>query len=101
MPLTWATAALYFVNIAGTEGLEPSTTELETGMLPLHYVPIQWTLSVPTRDLKLFRLACAPATPKVHLFALLLLDVTVLAAQLIDFLPVFDPLVQGSLRMTV
>lgn len=27
----------------------------------------QWTLAVPTRVLKLFRLTCAPATPKVHL----------------------------------
>lgn len=70
-------------------------------MLPLHYVPIQWTLSVPTRVLKLFRLTCAPATPKVHLLLLVLLDVSMLAAQFIDFLLVLDSLVQGTLRMTV
>ena len=27
--------------MAGAEGLEPSTTVLETGMLPLHYAPIK------------------------------------------------------------
>ena len=28
--------------MAGAEGLEPSTTVLETGMLPLHYAPIKF-----------------------------------------------------------
>ena len=32
--------------LAGAEGLEPSRTVLETGMLPLHYAPILnwWTI---------------------------------------------------------
>ncbi len=28
-----------FLSMAGVEGLEPSKTVLETGMLPLHYTP--------------------------------------------------------------
>lgn len=33
----------------------------------------QWTLAVPTRVLELFRLSCAPATPKVHFARVFLL----------------------------
>ena len=36
--LTFVSALLFVM--AGAEGLEPSTTVLETGMLPLHYAPI-------------------------------------------------------------
>ena len=35
-------AAKRLLLLAGAEGLEPSTTVLETGMLPLHYAPIQF-----------------------------------------------------------
>ena len=35
-------AAKWLLLLAGAEGLEPSTTVLETGMLPLHYAPIQF-----------------------------------------------------------
>ena len=38
--LTFVSALLFVM--AGAEGLEPSTTVLETGMLPLHYAPIQF-----------------------------------------------------------
>lgn len=31
----------WFFALAGVEGLEPSRTVLETGMLPLHYAPIK------------------------------------------------------------
>ena len=34
------TDAFASVFLAGAEGLEPSRTVLETGMLPLHYTPM-------------------------------------------------------------
>ena len=34
-----ATKKSLFILVAGVEGLEPSRTVLETGMLPLHHTP--------------------------------------------------------------
>ena len=36
--------------LAGVEGLEPSRTVLETGMLPLHHTPIFSTAFMPTNS---------------------------------------------------
>ncbi len=45
--LTFVSALLFVM--AGAEGLEPSTTVLETGMLPLHYAPIYYGGPLGTR----------------------------------------------------